>query len=1706
MGQYVFNPNERRAPRFNLMDKSPQTRDGRIQRPDGDRDEILGLDKYDSRRFFDGSVAQAMMAPTLSPNIVISQVYGGGGLASAGFTHDYIELFNRGTSPVNVNGWSVQYAGATANSWSDLTALPNVTIQPGQYFLIQQGFTGALGGGLPTPDLIANPAINVAYTGKVALVSNTTTLVGSCPTGGAIVDFVGYGMFPVNCAEGIRAQFDGTSTQSITRASGGCTENDLNRTDFLLAAAVPRNTASPTFACVSPTTGGRIAFVSDREGSPDIFVMNANGSNQVRLTNDPGIDDFPNFSANGSKIVFTRDQRVFSMDVDGSNQVGLTVSSSESEPKFSPDGSKIVFTSNRDGNLEIYVMDANGDNQTRLTNNTAWDFSPVFSPDGQKIAFTSERDGQFEVYIMDANGSNQVRLTFSPGSGSAARDSLNPSFSPDGSRIAFESTRAGNKGRIFIMDTNGSNQTQVTFSSPSSLDVNDLAPSFSPDGSAIAFYTDRHGGTNYEVYTMNLNGSNQTNRSSFPNFNDVSPSWGVVAGALNVINVDSPGGSGAFGVGAVIPITVSFGAPVVVTGTPTLRLASVAGGFPVNYSSGSNTAVLTFNYTVQAGHASPDLDYTSTAALVLNGGTINSFGGTPANLTLPAPGAPGSLGANRNIIIDTTAPETTLLTGPSGAVNSTTAQFTFSSNEPGTFQCSLNSAAFTDCVSGITYNGLAQGPHTFEVRARDVAANFDPTPASRTWTVDTVAPETTINSGPSGPTPSNSATFSFSSNEAGATFQCSLNGAAFSGCTSPVTYNDLTEGAKTFEVRATDAAGNQDATPAARSWTVDTIAPNTTITGGPTGTVNSTLANFTFTSNEAGATFECSLDGAAFAPCTSPAIYGGLAQGPHTFAVRAVDAAGNVDATPDTREWTADTVAPQTTIDNGPNGSVSNTSATFHFSSNEAGSTFQCQIDGGGFSACTSPTTYNGLSQGSHNFQVRATDIAGNTDLTPAVRTWTVDTIAPDTFIDSGPSGFVSSTSATFHFSSNETGVTFLCSINGGIYSLCTSPATYNGLVDGERSFGVRAIDAAGNQDGSPALRSWTIDTVDPETTIHTGPTGTVASTSATFQFSSNEGGATFECSLDGGAFATCSSPREYNGLAQGPHTFEVRAIDQAGNVDKTPASRSWTVNTNVTISGNVKQAPGMTNLSGVTVTLSGCANAATATDGAGNYSFAGTYAGACTVTPSGLGKFYDAISRTFNVAGNVGNVDFTAYDTLAAAPRKLRVVNDYVVPGQTAVVSIILNSQGNERSVAFSVDYDEALFVGSPTVACGADAGVGCGLTVVNGSVGITVIPQGGGTFAAGDREVVRLTFQTQATSAHNALLDLTGSPTNILINNSANDPLLVEMVDGHIVYQQGLEGDLGGRPTGDGIIFSNDVIIARQFASFITTANPAYNEFQRVDTAPAATKGDGIMSAGDVIQARRYASGADTPTAAGGPFEPAPPAPPPADLMMVETQRSVRVASRTAAAGQKATVPIEMKAMGDELAIRFTLEYDGMKLSNPVVVLAGVAPADAVVTVNDKETGRLTVLIDAGTAFLSTDGPLVNVTFDIAPSAAAGGSMISFADNGSIADAGANEMPAIYTAAALSISGAGSPEVGVSGRVLSPAGIGVRSAQVTLVGPDGYLRTVTTSTLGYYSFDGVPAGPTYRIGVNSRRYRFESRTIEISAELADLDFVGLE
>lgn len=189
--------------------------------------------------------------PTASPSpsirqMVISQVYGGGGNSGASFKNDFIEIFNSGTTPVSLAGWSVQYASATGSSWS-VTSLSGISIQPGGYYLIHEGSGGSNGAALPSSDAIGT--INMAASaGKIALVNVTTPLAGVCPTTDSLVDLIGYGS-TASCFRGSAPAAGGSNTLAVLRRGNGCANSEDNSGDFITATPTPRNSALPPNIC-----------------------------------------------------------------------------------------------------------------------------------------------------------------------------------------------------------------------------------------------------------------------------------------------------------------------------------------------------------------------------------------------------------------------------------------------------------------------------------------------------------------------------------------------------------------------------------------------------------------------------------------------------------------------------------------------------------------------------------------------------------------------------------------------------------------------------------------------------------------------------------------------------------------------------------------------------------------------------------------------------------------------------------------------------------------------------------------------------------------------------------------------------------------------------------------------------------------------------------------------------------------------------------------------------------------------------------------------------------------------------------------------------------------------------------------------------------------------------------------------------------------
>ncbi len=188
---------------------------------------------------------------------------------------------------------------------------------------------------------------------------------------------------------------------------------------------------------------------------------------------------------------------------------------------------------------------------------------------------------------------------------------------------------------------------------------------------------------------------------------------------------------------------------------------------------------------------------------------------------------------------------------------------------------------------------------------------------------------------------------------------------------------------------------------------------------------------------------------------------------------------------------------------------------------------------------------------------------------------------APQTEIDSGPH-LTNNTTPTFKFSADNPTSRFTCRLDSnqeGDFQSCSSPASFGPLADGHHTFDVRATDSGGVTDPSPASRTFTVDSAPPQTTITGGPSGVINHRSAKFSFSSSEAGSTFSCALDSGSYSGCKSPKTLSGLTEGSHTLHVRAKDPAGNIDPTPANRTFTVRTaSIGISGTtlvVTAAPG---------------------------------------------------------------------------------------------------------------------------------------------------------------------------------------------------------------------------------------------------------------------------------------------------------------------------------------------------------------------------------------------------------------------------------------------------------------------------------------------------------------------------------------------------
>ena len=260
---------------------------------------------------------------------------------------------------------------------------------------------------------------------------------------------------------------------------------------------------------------GRIVFSSFRDGNAEIYVMDADGGNQERLTNHPWADTYPDWSPDGTKIAFgsridTGRHQIHVMDADGKNVIRLTDGPGQKgHPDWSPDGRKIAFTVINRGKYHIDVMDADGNNHEKLVDQAA---VPSWSPDGGEIAFVSWRDGGHDIYLVGADGQGLKRVTHD------LTRKLAPAFSPDGGRIAYVMVKHHELGQIYVVGVDGKKRVRLT---PNEEDYG--GPAWSPDGRTIAYYVNADGGFHRTIHLMASNGRYIRQLSDGRNARDFEP-------------------------------------------------------------------------------------------------------------------------------------------------------------------------------------------------------------------------------------------------------------------------------------------------------------------------------------------------------------------------------------------------------------------------------------------------------------------------------------------------------------------------------------------------------------------------------------------------------------------------------------------------------------------------------------------------------------------------------------------------------------------------------------------------------------------------------------------------------------------------------------------------------------------------------------------------------------------------------------------------------------------------------------------------------------------------------------------------------------------------------------------------------------------------------------------------------------------------------
>ena len=517
-----------------------------------------------------------------------------------------------------------------------------------------------------------------------------------------------------------------------------------------------------------------------------------------------------------------------------------------------------------------------------------------------------------------------------------------------------------------------------------------------------------------------------------------------------------------------------------------------------------------------------------------------------------------SVPARIDWVVDVTPPSVQIV-GQDPIANPSSSAFrsiSFVASESSLYECSLDSLGFGPCGSPYALSNLSEGLHSLEVRATDVAGNMS-TNASVSWVTDLTPPQISLGTVLPAAGRSNAESYrvEFASNEP-STFICKVDSGAGAPCLSPLVGQFEVDGAHSVEVVAVDLAGNRSNAEMV-AWDIDRTAPEISFGEIAPSSSMISVSNISIeVISAATVTLHASLNGVDLGIVSSPINLNNLSEQSYDLLVYGEDEYGNRTSII-SHSFEVDLTAPTISVA----GTYSSRQITnsnrneFVLGASEQ-VVYYCELDEAGFSECLSPASVAGLIDGEHIFKVYGKDSSGLVSGTSEVA-WVVDTTAPETSIVATQT---KTNSYNFIFASNESGSSFVCSLDGGAAYSCASPMSLT-FTPGAHNLTAFAIDQAQNKDADGV--SYGLNIRPPvSTSLASNSVLYTSVTSMSFSFSSNHSDASFVCSLDGAVASPCTSPINYSNLSDAVHTFVVKAVDSFGTVDSVGGTHSWTVDT----------------------------------------------------------------------------------------------------------------------------------------------------------------------------------------------------------------------------------------------------------------------------------------------------------------------------------------------------------------------------------------------------------------------------------------------------------------------------------------------------------------------------------------------------------------